>query len=49
MDGCTRMDEMRYFRQRIPSADYVPERVPERAEPGKEFVALWERSTGCRA
>ncbi len=49
MDGCTRMDEMRYFRQRIPSADYVPERVPERPEPGKEFVALWEAIDGLQS
>jgi hypothetical protein len=49
MDGCTRMDEMRYFRQRIPSADYVPERVPERPEPGKEFVALWHAIDGLQS
>jgi hypothetical protein len=28
MDGVTRMDEIRYFREKVPSAEYVPERVP---------------------
>ena len=42
MDGVTRMDEMRYFRQRIPTADYVPERVEGRPEPGKEFLSIWK-------
>lgn len=46
MDGVTRMDEMRYFRQRIPSADYVPERAPGRGEPGKEFMQVWEQIDG---
>ncbi len=41
MDGVTRMDEMRYFRQRIPSADYVPEKVAGRPDPGKEFLQVW--------
>ena len=46
MDGVTRMDEMRYFRQRVPSADYVPERAEGRGEPGKEFVGLWSAIDG---
>jgi hypothetical protein len=46
MDGVTRMDEMRYFRQRVPTADYVPERVEGRPEPAKEFVAIWEAVDG---
>lgn len=41
MDGVTRMDEMRYFRQRIPTADYVPERIEGRPDPGKEFLNIW--------
>jgi hypothetical protein len=31
MDGVTRMDEIRYFREKIPSAEYVPVRVPSPA------------------
>jgi hypothetical protein len=46
MDGVTRMDEMRYFRQRIPSADYVPEQAQNRGEPGKEFLAVWQLIDG---
>jgi hypothetical protein len=46
MDGVTRMDEMRYFRQRIPSADYVPEKVVGRPDPGKEFLQLWATIDG---
>jgi hypothetical protein len=49
MDGVTRMDEMRYFRQRIPSADYVPERAPNRGEPGKEFLKVWEQVDGLQS
>jgi len=46
MDGVTRMDEMRYFRQRIPSADYVPEKVAGRPDPAKEFLQLWATIDG---
>jgi hypothetical protein len=35
MDAVTRMDEMRYFREKIPSADHIPYRL-ERAEPPPE-------------
>jgi len=49
MDGVTRMDEMRYFRQRIPSADYVPERVPDRGEPNAEFRGLWHAIDGLQS
>lgn len=33
MDGVTRMDEIRYFREKVPSAEYVPVRVPNRPTP----------------
>ncbi len=46
MDGVTRMDEMRYFRQRVPTAEYVPERVDGRPDPGKEFLTLWAAIDG---
>lgn len=49
MDGVTRMDEMRYFRQRVPSADYVPERVPERGEPARELLALYYSIDGLQS
>jgi hypothetical protein len=46
MDGVTRMDEMRYFRQRVPSGDYVPEVVPDRSPPPKELRAVYEAIDG---
>ncbi len=49
MDGVTRMDEMRYFRQRVPSADYVPERIPGRGDPGKDLLALWFSIDGLQS
>jgi hypothetical protein len=33
MDAVTRLDEIRYFREKIPSADHVPERNPQNTEP----------------
>lgn len=46
MDGVTRMDEMRYFRQRVPSGDYVPEKVAGRGPPANEFKAVYEAIDG---
>jgi Domain of unknown function (DUF4388) len=41
MDGVTRMDEMRYFRQKIPSAEHVPVKGEGRGAPEDEYkVAL---------
>jgi hypothetical protein len=37
MDGVTRMDEMRYFRQKIPSAEHVPVKNEGRGAPDEEF------------
>ncbi len=45
MDGVTRMDEVRYFRQKIPSADFVPART-EKGEPDEEFRGTWARIDG---
>lgn len=41
MDGVTRMDEMRYFRQKIPSAEHVPVKNEGRGAPDDEFKALY--------
>ncbi len=46
MDGVTQMDEMRYFKQRIPSVDYVPERVADRGEPNESLRDLWSMIDG---
>jgi hypothetical protein len=37
MEGVTRLDELRYFRQKIPSSEHIPFRVENRGTPGEEF------------
>jgi len=46
MDGVTRMDEMRYFRQRIPSAAYVPYRLEEQRAVASEFGKVYAAVDG---
>jgi hypothetical protein len=46
MDGVTRMDEMRYFRQKIPSAEHVPVRNDGRGNPDEEFKAAFDAIDG---
>jgi len=41
MDGVTRMDELRYFRQKIPSIEHIPFRVENRGTPPEEFQAVY--------
>jgi hypothetical protein len=49
MEGVRRMDEMRYFRDRIPSDQHVPARVPGRDAPAVEFAAVWKAIDGARS
>jgi hypothetical protein len=42
MDGVTRLDEMQYFRAKIPNAEYVPSRVDGAGEPPEEFAVLYD-------
>jgi len=46
MDGVTRMDELRYFRQKIPSTEHVPFRVENRGTPGDEFRVVYDAIDG---
>jgi hypothetical protein len=46
MDGVTRMDEIRYFRQKIPSAAYVPVRGTATTEPTAEYRATYQAVDG---
>jgi len=46
MDGVTRMDEMRYFRQKVPSAEHVPIRNDGRNAPEPEFMATYTAVDG---
>ncbi|MBX3181777.1 MAG: DUF4388 domain-containing protein [Polyangiaceae bacterium] len=49
MDGVTRLDEMRYFRARIPSSDHVPQKEPSRGTPDEEFLTTWEAIDGAQS
>jgi len=50
MDGVTRMDEIRYFREKIPSADYVPVRVPSSpGRPHPDYARTFEVIDGTRS
>jgi hypothetical protein len=46
MDGVTRMDELRYFRQKIPSAEHIPFRVDNRGTPADEFLTVYSAIDG---
>ena len=46
MDGVTRLDEMRYFRLKIPSAEHVPVKNEGRAAPGTEFKGAYDLIDG---
>lgn len=48
MEGVRRMDETRYFRDRIPSDQHVPARVPSREPPPEEFTKVFEAVNGAR-
>ncbi len=41
MDGVTRMDELRFFRQRIPSANHVPSKADGQSPPSAEFAEVY--------
>ncbi len=49
MEGVRRMDETRYFRERIPSDQHVPSRQPDRAPPEEELLAVYEAIDGHRS
>ena len=46
MEGVRRMDEMSYFRERIPSSDHVPFKTPGKKEPEGELSKVWEAIDG---
>lgn len=50
MDAVTRLDEIRYFREKIPSADHVPQRNPQMNDaPPEEFLKTFEAIDGERS
>ena len=46
MDGVTRMDEIKYFRQKIPSAAYVPAKAGAGTEPKEEYRQTYRAIDG---
>ncbi len=46
MDGVTRLDEIKYFRERVPNADHVPVRVEGKGDPPKEYKATYDAVDG---
>jgi Domain of unknown function (DUF4388) len=46
MDGVTRLDEMRYFRLKIASAEHVPVRTEKSAAPEKELEPAYAATDG---
>jgi hypothetical protein len=49
MDGVTRMDEIRYFREKIPSNDYIPATVIAKGPPNIEYRATYGLIDGTRS
>jgi len=50
MEAVRRMDETRYFRERIPSEQHVPLRVPDRSPPSEAALRkAWEAIDGIRS
>jgi hypothetical protein len=46
MDGVTRMDELRYFRAKIPSVEHVPVRLSGRGAAPEDYVNVFEAVDG---
>lgn len=49
IEGVTRTDEIRYFRQKIPSAQYIPVRVPALTPPLPDHEATYRLIDGIRS
>lgn len=49
MDGVTRMDELRYFREKVPSSQYVPEVTQAARPPPDELRKVFEAVDGRRS
>lgn len=49
MDAVTRMDEMRYFREKIPSADHVPYRLSKNDPPPEEYTTTYGAVDGAHS
>jgi hypothetical protein len=48
MDGVTRLDEIKYFRQRIPNSNFIPADGGATGPPPQEFEAVYDAVDGVR-
>lgn len=46
MEAARRMDEMRFFREKVPSDAYIPTPVPGTKKPGEELLAVFQQCDG---
>jgi len=49
MEGVQRMDESKYFRDRIPSDHHIPVPIAGRSDPEDEFKKVWNACDGRRS
>jgi hypothetical protein len=49
MEGVQRMDESKYFRERIPSDSHVPVPIAGRSDPAEELRTVWQACDGHRS
>jgi hypothetical protein len=49
MEAARRMDESKYFRERIPSEQHVPTPAPGRPEPDDDLKPIWQACDGRRS
>lgn len=49
MDGVTRLDEMKYFRAKIPSSEHIPVQVEGRGEPPEELLTIFKAIDGFKS
>jgi len=47
MDGVTRLDEMKYFEEKIPSAEHVPQKLQHHEAPSESYLTLFELIDGA--
>lgn len=46
MEGVTRMDELSYFAQKIPTPEHIPAMTGQAEEPGEEFMEVYQYVDG---
>jgi hypothetical protein len=49
MEGVQRMDESKYFRERVPSDSHVPVRIAGRSDPADDLRSVWQACDGRRS